>query len=437
MDLEWRNTLAKWSSAVSAIVVLVSPSATCWGGAPSADCEAAQLCLAAGSLEGAPGSAVVIEVRSVVDQHDATGVQNGLILPDVLRIGTRTDGAPACAVDDGIRHPYATFVFLPPGCAPDVDCAEVQALVTSDAALGSPRVLYRCDARIAPEAAPGRFPLHLTRGYAWTDAGPVCAIDDGVCDPTSPAYALVGVDGEVSVLGPPGSTPLPTSTPPPTRTPTPTKTPCALCPAVMVGSASAAPGELTTIGVTLRGGPGAVGGLQADITFEPATLITQCMMNPALNKGSGGFSVRPDRVRALVFGFDLNAPIPDAALLFTCTIVVAGDAQPGVFPLNLTNVVGSSAAGHAVPMLAEGGQVVVIAHPRAATAIPTRDGAGSGLTVGAAGSGCSLRPTGDDAHLALQPVLILPWPWLTRRRRLRSTPRHPNRPTGHAPMRAG
>jgi hypothetical protein len=421
--------------ATVAIAFVVSPSAPCWGGATSADCESAQLCLAAGSVEGAPGSAVAIEVRSVVDQHDATVVQNDLIVPDIVQISAQADGTPACAVDNGIRHPYAKFAFLPPGCAPEVDCVAVQALVGSDVALGSPQVLYRCNARIAADAAPGRYPLRPIHVEAWTDDYPVCAINGGVCDPTSPAYALLGVDGEVSVLGPPGSTPLPTSTPPPTRTPTPTKTPCAVCPAVLVGSATAAPGEMATIGVTFRSGAGAAVGLQADITFDPTTLVTRCMMNPALDKSSGGFSVGPYRVRALVFGFDLDALIPDGAL-FTCTIAIAADAAPGVYPLVITNVLGSTATGQPVPMAAEGGQVVVLERRLGATPIPTSDG-GSGLSVGAVGSGCSLHPTGDDVHVALQLVLVLPGLWLTRRGRLWSTRRHPNCPTTGAPRRAG
>jgi hypothetical protein len=422
--------------ATVAMAFVVSPSAPCWGGPTFADCESSELCLAADSVEGAPGSAVVIAVRSVVDQHDATVVQSDLIVPNVVRISAQADDTPACAVDAGIRHPYATFAFLPPGCAPELGCVAVQALVASDAALGSPQLLYRCDARIAPEATPGRYPLQLTHVAAWTDAYPVWAINDGVCDPTSPAYALLGVDGEVSVLGPPGSTPLPTSTPVPTRTATPTKTPCAVCPAVMVGSVTAVPGEVVTIGVTFRGGAGAAVGVQADIAFDPTTLVTRCMMNPSLNKGSGGFSVGPNRVRALVFGFDLDALIPDGALLFTCTIVVAGEAPPGVYPLNVTNVLGSTAIGQVVPMAAEGGQVVVIERP-GATPISTPDGAASGLSVGAAASGCALRLAGDDVHVALQLVAVLPWLWLARRRWLRRASGHANRPTGRAPARAG
>jgi hypothetical protein len=344
-----------------------------WAGATAAECESAQVCVGVSSVEGAPGTTVGLDVTLLVDQADTTTIQNQVILPPGFRIAAQADGEPDCTVDAAIAQPYDSFVFLPASCAPDLDCVGVRAFVDSPAAFGSGRVVYRCTVLIAADAAPGRYPIHVGGLSALSDGYPVCAINGGTCDPLDPAYSLLGLDGEISVLGPPGGTPLATSTPQPTRTPTPTETPCApYCPGVVVGSASAVPGEEVTIPVTFRGGWADVSGVQVDIRFDPSTPIVGCRVNPAIDKGFSAFSVKGDRARAAIFGLDPDVVIADGAVLYTCTVAVAADAAPGAYRLLPTNVLGSTAVGHPVPMSADPGQVVVSAAPPGATPIPTR-----------------------------------------------------------------
>ncbi len=346
------------------------------GGAPGQaslapdECESAKLCVAAGSAEGIPGAIVMVDVTLVVDQHDSTWIENVLLLPDRVHIAEQVHGTPDCVSDAEVT---ASFLFLPAGCAADLDCVGVRASVASYAAVGSGTVLYRCAARIAPDAAPGRFPVQVVRVSALSDGYPVCAINGGICDPIDPAYALVGLDGEISVRGPAGSTPAPTSTPWPTRTPTSTKTPCApWCPGVVVGSATAVPGEEVTIAVTFRGGDTGVSGLQTDIRFSPNTPIVGCALNPAIAKGLTAFHITEERLRSTVLGLDLDVLIPDGAVLYTCSVRVAADAPPGVYPLTPANILGSTARGLAIPMAADAGAVLVYAPSAGATSIPTR-----------------------------------------------------------------
>jgi hypothetical protein len=138
-------------------------------------------------------------------------------------------------------------------------------------------------------------------------------------------------------------------------------------PAVLVGSVSGAPGEAVTLTVTFRAGGGNVSGVQNDVSFDAATPIVACSINRDLNKGLGATRISADQMRALIFGFDSAVLLPDGAVLYTCTIHIAADAAPGVYPLKPSSVYGSDQAGNPVAVDAEAGAVVVTDAPPVAT----------------------------------------------------------------------
>jgi hypothetical protein len=119
-----------------------------------------------------------------------------------------------------------------------------------------------------------------------------------------------------------------------------------------VGSADGTPGAFVQINVTLQlltTPPNAVVGTSNDITFMPETPVVGskllgppvCAVNPAINKFAA-FEFTPSGCRttqtctgvnALVVPDQNNDPIPDGAILYTCTIQIHPDAASGTYAL--------------------------------------------------------------------------------------------------------
>jgi len=136
-------------------------------------------------------------------------------------------------------------------------------------------------------------------------------------------------------------------------------------PSLEVGSASGVPGDVVTFAVTLHTGGAAVAGVQNDLEFDslntPIAAATtgrpDCAVNPSINKGATSFAFRPSGcssdactgIRALVLAVDNVDPIPDGAVLYTCTVNIAASATAGDYPLEISYVIMSDPEGNAVP----------------------------------------------------------------------------------------
>jgi len=128
----------------------------------------------------------------------------------------------------------------------------------------------------------------------------------------------------------------------------------ALAQGLTVSSPAANPGQQVSFTVVLSTGGAQVAGLQADLRFEAvntpvsrrASGRPNCTVNPAIGK-SGAFGFLPPdcsassctSMRAIVFAIDSLDPIPDASVLFTCTIDVSSVASAGRHPITLENVI--------------------------------------------------------------------------------------------------
>ncbi len=180
----------------------------------------------------------------------------------------------------------------------------------------------------------------------------------------------------------PSPTPTPTATRPPTRTPTPVPSPARL----EVGSVTGLPGQLLTVGVSLRSAGRPVAGTQNDLGFDPSTPIAatargtpDCAVNPAIDKAATSFVFRPvgctpevdcTAVRALVFALDNIELIPDGAELYTCRVRVAPDTPPGAYALIVSGTAASDPDGNGVNAVGVDGAVDV-GTPPDATPLPT------------------------------------------------------------------
>ena len=117
-----------------------------------------------------------------------------------------------------------------------------------------------------------------------------------------------------------------------------------------IGSASGAPGDAVTVAVSLHTMGVSVIATQNRIDFEPETPVAatasgdpDCAVKPAIHKAATSFLFLPlgcdpavacQSVRALVFALDNVSTIRDGAVLYTCRIAIAADAQPGAYALS-------------------------------------------------------------------------------------------------------
>lgn len=160
-------------------------------------------------------------------------------------------------------------------------------------------------------------------------------------------------------------------------------------PLLVVGSAISAPGQQAAITVSLLTG-GAVVATQNDLLFDATrtpVAVTEsgkpdCTVNPTIRKGAATFAFQPygcsppacNTVRAVVYSLDNYEPIPNGALVYSCRLRVAADADPGVYPLEAANIVLSDPLGERIDGAdAVHGQIVVpgIAPPATFSPSPT------------------------------------------------------------------
>ncbi len=205
----------------------------------------------------------------------------------------------------------------------------------------------------------------------------------------------------------PGPTGTPTPTGLPTRTPTLMPSPARLTASTVVGH----PGQRVSVAVSLDTAGRAVSGVQNDLIFDPRTRVAvgahgrpDCAVNPAIDKPATGFAFVPtdcasagdcQQMRAVVLSYENADPIPTGAVLYTCHVDIAPDAEPGSYLLAVEDVVASSPLGERVPVVGEAGRVdVALASGRPASAR---------APAASSGGGCQVTPARRDGRA---------WPFL-------------------------
>ncbi len=145
-------------------------------------------------------------------------------------------------------------------------------------------------------------------------------------------------------------------------------------PAIVLGSATGAPGQDVTLVATLQSAGTHVAGTQNDLTVDTANASLgaggkpSCRVNAAIGKNGSAFSLRPNgcqgaactTVRALVLSMDNTDPIPDGATLYTCTVHISPSAAPGQYPIGIGGVILSTPAGQKVPNAAGRDGAVIV-----------------------------------------------------------------------------
>ncbi len=344
-----------------------------------------------GTVTEAPGQRVVVPIVLRTDGESVIAFQNDLWFePQTLPV-PRPDGErPNCAQDPALLPGLlgSRFSFLmPPFCEPGVDCATIRATASLSAGpFPAEAVVYTCEIQVASDAAVGSYAVRCT-DFATSDAAGESV--GGTC-----------ADGAIVVSG----QPVPTATAPPTggQTGQPTPPPVAT-PVLEVGAASGEPGDRVAVDVRLRTGGAAIAGVQADIAFSPAARTASgadgrpdCAYGTDPNvAGFSGIEFHPPgcaddctAIRALIVTAELGA-LPDGALLMSCTVEIAADAPAGVYPLGVSNVLGSTPFGESVELAATDGSITVSS--AAGEQQQPVTGTDAGMT---AGGGCAIAEPG-------------------------------------------
>ena len=155
---------------------------------------------------------------------------------------------------------------------------------------------------------------------------------------------------------------------------------------IVISTATAVPGNDVSVEATLHTLGAPIAGTQNDITFDIGAAIVaaangrpDCAVNPLIGKPSTGFSFFPHgctpsvdctMVRALVLSVDNVDPIPDGAVLYTCTVRIGDRTPPGSYPLTVSQQLASDPDGNQIALGGVDGGVVVTTAP-GATPLPT------------------------------------------------------------------
>ena len=284
----------------------------------------------AGNAAGSAGQETWVSVRLATGGAQVAGTQNDIGHQLQARIAAKADGKPDCTVNPEIAKANTSFAFRPSGCSGDA-CTGIRALVLSTNNVNpipDGSVLYTCRVKVAADALVGDYPLAATSII--------------LSDPNGNAIAgASGQDGKVTICD---------------------ASPVCDPPAVRVATCPGAPGSELQVPVTLLTGSIQVAGTQNDINFSPQARIVakasgkpDCTVNPYINKGATSFAFQPSGcsgdactgIRALVLSTDNVAPIPDNSVLYSCRVILAGDAY-GTVPFTVSGVILVDPSGSAI-----------------------------------------------------------------------------------------
>jgi len=136
-----------------------------------------------GSIQGAPGESVALEVSltNVTPGSAIVATQNDLHFdPTQLTFAGTASGKPDCAVNPAIGKEATSFSFQPPGCFADDSCTGIRALVLSYedlSAIPSGSLLYTCNVSIAASAEVGASDLLCSMALGSDAAGHAIPVD--------------------------------------------------------------------------------------------------------------------------------------------------------------------------------------------------------------------------------------------------------------------
>ena len=221
---------------------------------------------------------------------------------------------PDCFVNPAINRPRTRFRFRPQSCGGS-SCSAVEANIKPSAsrdAIPDASILFTCNIVIPADASAGNYPVVVDRIVGRSSKG-------------KRLRGMMGLQGEVDVV-----------------------------PSVSVSSVAAPPGTDTNVAVTLSHAGTTVVAFQSDLWFDrwnasvPPTSMGKptCTVSTAIAKYDTQFAFRPPGcsgstcagVRALVLSMSDLDPLPNAAVLYTCTIHIPSSATPATYPLILDGV---------------------------------------------------------------------------------------------------
>ncbi len=254
-----------------------------------------------------------------------------------------------CVVNPAINKTASAFSFGPAGCTAGTDCETMKALIlsfTDLSAIADGAVLYTCDASAAGAPA---------GDYALTCTGP------GGSDPAGNSVDTNCTDGAVTIPDVPVAQ-------------------------IVVEDVVAMPTGTAQISVSLNllSASAQVAGTENVIGFESATQLSNCVVNPDINKTASAFSFGPsgcaagsdcETVKALILSFTDLSAIADDSILFTCDIGLGGGTAAattsgltGTFPVTCSEAGGSDPDGNPLFIECVDGSITIEEPP---TPVPT------------------------------------------------------------------
>ncbi len=270
-----------------------------------------------GSVDDTSGT---IEVTLANGGLDVAGTENTIEFGPEAQLSN-------CVVNPDINKTASAFSFGPSGCTAGTDCETMKSLILSFSdvsAIADGAVLYTCDASAAGAPA-GDYPLTCT--------GP------GGSDPAGNSVDTNCSDGAVTVPDVPVAQ-------------------------IIVEDVVAMPGGTAQISVSLNllSDSAQVAGTENVVGFESETQLSNCVVNPDINKTASAFSFGPsgcaagsdcETVKALILSFTDLSAIADDAVLFTCDIGLGGGTAAattagltGTFPVTCSEAGGSDPDGN-------------------------------------------------------------------------------------------
>lgn len=263
-----------------------------------------------------------------------------------------------CRLFEAPAETVATFKALPEGCGDN--CTALRADIAAPTPLLDETVTYFCAFRGIQSLTPGTYRIRN--------------LDVAATGPGGEVLQSRGRDGLITIEPP--TPPTPDLTPRPTRTATPSPPPPDPEMFIVGRPVSGRAGERVTMTVALDTRGRAVAGVEVDFCFPAGFAVAarsgngrpDCAVNPAIDKNGTGFSFTPssgcDGLRSLVLALDNVDPIPDGAVLFTCSVAIAASVVPGEYSLTLAYSGGSTPDGGFIP---SGGSGPIVTVPAGAS----------------------------------------------------------------------
>jgi hypothetical protein len=348
-----------------------------------------------GVVTGSAGAQVAVDATLHTMGNVVAGVQNDIAFDPYYTPIIGCDANPA--IGKGVFT-----AFHPIGCTPGVDCTSIRLLVLSLSDVNpipDGSVLYTCRVAINKTAPDGTYPLTMSNldgstsdgvaiptdgidGAVIVDGGAICA---GDCDLDGTVTINETVEGLNILLGivPPSTCPQADLSGTGTVTidesvaavgnsvsgcgSSPSGPPGTAPVTIQLGVVSGTAGAQVSFDAQLLGNGQSVAGTQNDISVDPFTPLVSCVVNPAIDKSATSFVFSPEgctpgvdctSVRAAVLSLSDVNPIPDGAVLYTCTVAISPSAPDGSHPLSLSTLGASTPGGRPITTFAIDGAVI-------------------------------------------------------------------------------